>query len=135
MSLTAQQHRLLAFLADRIRSTGVCPSITEMMAELETRSRGHVHQLIGLLEERGYLRRPVRGGARSLEIVRLPDDLSENWLRAVNTGAIARELIRRGMRLRTRPGHSLCLRCGLERRDNAPADCVQCDEDRPRAAA
>lgn len=115
MSLTPQQHRLLVFIAERIRATGVCPSNSEMMAALDTRARGNIHALIGMLEERGYLRRMFRHRARCIEILRLPDDVSEAWLRAVSIGSMARELARRGIGPQTRQAHALCQDCGAER--------------------
>lgn len=116
MSLTAQQHRLLTFLAGRIRATGVCPSIKEMMRALDTRGRGTVSDVIDGLEARGYLRRLFHRRARCIEILRLPDDVSQRWLEAVSNAAMVRELMRRGVGAETCVGHALCGDCGAERR-------------------
>ncbi|TWT11555.1 LexA family transcriptional regulator [Reyranella sp. CPCC 100927] len=135
MSLTPQQHRLLVFIAERIRATGVCPSNSEMMEALQTKARGNIHALIGLLEERGYVRRLFRHRARCLEVLRLPDEVSEAWLRAVSTGAMARELARRGIGPQTQPAHVLCQDCGAERIDSEePRKCTRYDSSRWRIA-
>ena len=98
MSLTAKQHKLLTFIADRIRADGVCPSTTEMMEAIGSRHRGGTHQMVLLLEERGYIRRHPTlkyGCARSIEVLRLPDDVAANWLRTVSIEALRREIDRR----------------------------------------
>ena len=97
MSLSPQQHRLLTFVAERLRTTGVCPSTSDMVAALGLRGRGNVHQMITVLEQRGYLRRLFHRRSRCIEVLRLPDDVSEHWLRAASTGSIVRELVRRGI--------------------------------------
>jgi SOS-response transcriptional repressor LexA len=76
-----------------------------MMKALGLRSAGNVHATIGQLEDRGYVRRAHPRRARSLEVLRLTDDVSEGWLRAASTGAMVRELIRRGIGADTRSGH------------------------------
>jgi SOS-response transcriptional repressor LexA len=96
MSLTARQRLVLGFVAERLRSTGICPSIAEMMHALGLRSAGNVHAAIRQLEARGFLRTHPRR-ARSIEVLRLADDVGEGWLRAVSNGAMLRELARRGI--------------------------------------
>ena len=136
MSLTPQQHRLLTFLAERIQATGVCPSTTEMMAALGVRGRGSIHGTIGLLEERGYLRRLFHRRARCIEIVRLPDEVSQSWLRTVSTASMARELMRRGIVPRTRRGRALCPGCGSEWHDDGVStQCLRCRKAAHQAAA
>lgn len=119
MSLTPAQHRLLTYLAGHLRATGVCPSIDEMMAALGSRARGHVHGMVGVLEERGYVHRLSHGRARCIEILRLPDDLSDRWLGTVSTGAIVRELIGRGAGPPTGPDEGPCPLCAARRPDMA----------------
>ena len=121
MSLSPLQHRLLTFLADRIRTTGVCPSTSDMMAALGSRGRGNVHDMITILEQRGFVRRLYHQRSRCIEVVRLPDDVSERWLHGVSTGSIVRELMRRGIGPQTRAGHGLCPQCGTERADGGTA--------------
>lgn len=115
MSLTVRQHRLLTLLAERIGATGVCPSIKEMMHALGTRGRGSVSDTIDILEQRGYLRRLFHRRARCIEILRLPDDLSQRWLEAVSNAAMVRELMRRGIGAATGADLALCGDCGAQR--------------------
>jgi SOS-response transcriptional repressor LexA len=103
MSLSPQQHRLLTFVAERLRTTGVCPSTSDMMAALGSRGRGNVHKMVTILEQRGYLRRLFHRRSRCIEVLRLPDDMAEHWLRAASTGSIMRELMRRGIGSREQP--------------------------------
>ena len=74
--LTKKQLDLLAFIDRRVQRDGVPPSFDEMKEALDLRSKSGIHRLITALEERGFIRRlPHR--ARALEIVRMPDALSE----------------------------------------------------------
>ena len=78
--LTSKQKELLIFINARVKETGVPPSFDEMKAALELRSKSGIHRLITALEERGFIRRlPHR--ARALEIIKLPDALSEDAAR------------------------------------------------------
>ena len=62
--LTRKQHELLMFIHERIKESGVSPS-------LDLASKSGIHRLITALEERGFLRRlPHR--ARALEVIKLP---------------------------------------------------------------
>jgi repressor LexA len=78
--LTSKQKELLIFFNGRVKETGVPPSFDEMKAALDLRSKSGIHRLITALEERGFIRRlPHR--ARALEIIKLPDALSEDAAR------------------------------------------------------
>jgi len=74
--LTTKQKELLVFINGRLQETGVPPSFDEMKEALNLQSKSGVHRLIIALEERGFIRRlPHR--ARAIEIVRLPEAVSE----------------------------------------------------------
>jgi repressor LexA len=74
--LTTKQKELLVFINGRLQETGVPPSFDEMKEALNLQSKSGVHRLIIALEERGFIRRlPHR--ARAIEIVKLPDAVSE----------------------------------------------------------
>src|SRR5688572_24287093 len=78
--LTSKQKELLIFINERVKETGVPPSFDEMKAALDLRSKSGIHRLITALEERGFIRRlPHR--ARALEIIKLPDALSDDAAR------------------------------------------------------
>lgn len=70
--LTAKQHELICFIADRLEASGVSPSFEEMKDALQLKSKSGVHRLIQALEERGYLRR-LPNRARALEVVKMPE--------------------------------------------------------------
>jgi repressor LexA len=81
--LTRKQYELLMFINNRLQEYGVSPSFEEMKEALDLKSKSGIHRLITGLEERGFLRRlPHR--ARALEVVKLPENLSESELPARN---------------------------------------------------
>src|ERR1700709_2560846 len=74
--LTRKQYELLMFIHERIRESGVPPSFDEMKDALDLKSKSGIHRLITALEERGFLRR-MEKRARALEIMKLPDNVSD----------------------------------------------------------
>lgn len=74
--LTRKQIDLLEFIHNRVQRDGVPPSFDEMKEALDLRSKSGIHRLITALEERGFIRR-LAHRARALEIVKLPEALSE----------------------------------------------------------
>jgi repressor LexA len=74
--LTRKQYELLMFIHERVRESGIPPSFDEMKDALDLKSKSGIHRLITALEERGYLRR-MEKRARALEIIKLPDNVSE----------------------------------------------------------
>jgi len=92
--LTRKQYELLMFIHERIRESGVPPSFDEMKDALDLKSKSGIHRLITALEERGFLRR-MEKRARALEIVKLPENVSDT-LRPATT---------RSQAMRTPPRH------------------------------
>lgn len=74
--LTKKQLDLLEFIHVRVQRDGVPPSFDEMKEALDLRSKSGIHRLITALEERGFIRR-LAHRARALEIVKMPDALSQ----------------------------------------------------------
>ena len=74
--LTRKQHELLMFIHERVRETGVPPSFDEMKDALDLKSKSGIHRLVTALEERGFLKR-LEKRARALEIIRLPENVSD----------------------------------------------------------
>jgi repressor LexA len=74
--LTRKQHELLMFIHERVRESGIPPSFDEMKDALDLKSKSGIHRLITALEERGFLRR-MEKRARALEIIRLPENVSD----------------------------------------------------------
>ncbi|HEY5239245.1 MAG TPA: transcriptional repressor LexA [Rhizomicrobium sp.] len=88
--LTRKQYELLMFIHERVRETGIPPSFDEMKDALDLKSKSGIHRLIMALEERGYLRR-MEKRARALEILKLPENVSDN-LRPATTRSQAQRL-------------------------------------------
>lgn len=92
ISLTPNQARLLAVIKTEIaRTGGVAPTLREMCAALGFKSPGHATRVLGMLEERGHIRRvPYR--ARAIEILEASDDAPSAARRALDSiGAPATE--------------------------------------------
>ena len=85
--LTRKQHDLLMFIHGRLQEVGVPPSFDEMKDALDLRSKSGIHRLITALEERGFIRR-LPNRARALEVLRLPDSVSQTPKRAAFTPSI-----------------------------------------------
>ncbi len=75
--LTRKQYELLMFIHERVRESGIPPSFDEMKDALDLKSKSGIHRLITALEERGYLRR-MEKRARALEIIKLPENMSDS---------------------------------------------------------
>jgi len=88
--LTRKQYELLMFIHERVRESGIPPSFDEMKDALDLKSKSGIHRLITALEERGFLRR-MEKRARALEIIKLPDNVSET-LRPAQTRNQAQRL-------------------------------------------
>ncbi len=69
--MTAQQHRLLVYIDETIRKTGVCPSCAEMLTHVGLKSKSGIVRLVQALAADGYIiYRHKR--ARAIEVVRRP---------------------------------------------------------------
>ena len=75
--LTKKQKNLLIFINKKIRSSGISPSYEEMKNSLNLKSKSGIHRLISALEERGFVKR-LAHKARALEVVKLPENASDN---------------------------------------------------------
>jgi repressor LexA len=94
--LTRKQYELLMFIHERVRESGIPPSFDEMKDALDLKSKSGIHRLITALEERGFLRR-MEKRARALEIMKLPDNVSDT-LRPATTRSQAQRLSPAGAR-------------------------------------
>ena len=88
--LTRKQLDLLTFIHARIQRDGVPPSFDEMKDALDLRSKSGIHRLITALEERGYVRR-LAHRARAIEILRLPDNLTDGTVTPMRRKPLAPE--------------------------------------------
>jgi repressor LexA len=65
--LTPKQQKLLEYLTEEIRSSGLPPTISEMARSLKLKSKNAVAKLLNALEEKGYVRKS--GKARGVEVL------------------------------------------------------------------
>ncbi len=86
--LTAKQKKLLMFIQERVSASGVSPSFDEMKDAMGLKSKSGVHRLINALEERGFIHR-MPNRARALEILKLPDAISQAVSQAMNPQTLA----------------------------------------------
>ena len=93
--LTRKQYELLMFIHERVRESGIPPSFDEMKDALDLKSKSGIHRLITALEERGFLRR-MEKRARALEIMKLPDNVSETLRPATTRSQSMRAVPRHG---------------------------------------
>ena len=77
--LTKKQKNLLIYINKKIRSSGISPSYEEMKNSLNLKSKSGIHRLISALEERGFVKR-LAHKARALEVVKLPENASANYI-------------------------------------------------------
>src|SRR4029079_5088127 len=73
--VTGKHHKLLPYIHERLKETGIPPSFDEMKDALDLASKSGIHRLITALEERGFIRR-LANRARALEVLRLPDSIA-----------------------------------------------------------
>src|ERR1700678_934587 len=72
--LTPKQYKLLRFISERLKESGVPPCFDEMKGALDLRSKSGIHRLITALEERGFIRR-LPNRARAIEVIKLPESV------------------------------------------------------------
>lgn len=89
--LTRKQLELLDFIRGRVEAEGVPPSFDEMKEALSLKSKSGIHRLITALEERGFIRR-LAHRARAIEIIKLPDAIDTNSIKAKASKVAAREV-------------------------------------------
>lgn len=88
---TSQQLRVLTFVANQVRETGVAPSFDEIRVHMGLKSKSGIHRLLTALEERGAIRR-LPNRARAVEIRRQPEALAADAPVAVPRPASVRSV-------------------------------------------
>ncbi|HDP99791.1 MAG TPA: transcriptional repressor LexA [bacterium] len=68
--LTKTQERVLQAITSFIHENGFPPTIREIMTIMGYASVNNVQRILSVLEQRGYLKRNLRGGARCIEVIR-----------------------------------------------------------------
>ncbi len=69
--LPRQKQKILQYLKDYLRDHGYAPTLTEIAKEFRLSSLATVHEHLGFLEERGFIRR-IAGEERGLALVERP---------------------------------------------------------------
>ncbi len=65
--LTPKQQKLLEYLIDEIRSSGLPPTVSEMAQSLKLKSKNAIAKMLNALEEKGYIKKS--GKARGIEVM------------------------------------------------------------------
>lgn len=113
------QRRCLAMISDALRTSGVPPSMQEIVDELHLHSKSRAHQLVSALEQAGRIRR-LPHKARAIEIV--SQDMATLYPQAIPAPSPARKpLVRPGpeaqfFRVVTEPGYDAWLQ-PIDRKD------------------
>jgi len=92
--MTGGQLRVLSFIQQRHAAGLPSPSLQEIADAVGYSGRSPAHAVVWQLVEAGWLRRNAHR-ARGLEVIRAPEQLQTEWLRAVSTDALRAELARR----------------------------------------
>lgn len=92
IGLTKRQSAVLAFIRAYMAEHQIAPSFEEMAAGLGSSSRGHLHNILATIEERGFITR-IPGRARSIRLIE-PGDLAQ-----FSDDALIAELRRRRIRV------------------------------------
>ena len=68
-SITETQNKVLKSIINFMDERGFPPSIREIMGIMGYASVNNVQRILNILENKGYIRRNIRGGARCIEVV------------------------------------------------------------------
>ena len=67
--ITITQQRVLHVIIDFIERNGFPPTIREIMALMGYASVNNVQRILSVLEQKGHIKRNLRGGARCIEVI------------------------------------------------------------------
>ena len=68
MAITSKQQRVFHFIKGYVDSNSYAPTITEIGRHFQMRSTGSVHQVLGVLEQEGLIKR-IPNISRGIQIV------------------------------------------------------------------
>ncbi|MBN2011743.1 transcriptional repressor LexA [candidate division KSB1 bacterium] len=69
-NITETQHKVLQGIESYVNERGYPPTIREIMDMFGYASVNNVQRILSVLENKGYIKRDLRGGARCIELVR-----------------------------------------------------------------
>jgi repressor LexA len=99
-----QRRALLLFIDERIRTTGVSPTMHEMANAIGNKHRSGAHRYLAMLESEGWIRRTARR-KQSIEVLRTPGNVkSSDVVREEIILRLAAELARRNPALNDAQG-------------------------------
>lgn len=88
-SITETQEKVLNTIIDFVKERGFPPTIREMMSLLGYSSVHNVQRILDILEDKGCIRRNLRGGARCIEVIAGQNSSKENVKQLPIIGAVA----------------------------------------------
>lgn len=87
--ITETQEKVFQVITDFVEEQGFPPTIREIMSLMGYSSVNNVQRILSVLENRGYINRNLRGGARCIEVVERPFSSPEKEKRIPILGTVA----------------------------------------------
>ncbi len=88
-AITETQEKVFQVITDFVEEQGFPPTIREIMSLMGYSSVNNVQRILSVLENRGYINRNLRGGARCIEVVERPFSSPEKEKRIPILGTVA----------------------------------------------
>ena len=88
-AITETQEKVFQVITDFVEEQGFPPTIREIMSLMGYSSVNNVQRILSVLENRGYINRNLRGGARCIEVVERPLSSPEKEKRIPILGTVA----------------------------------------------
>lgn len=117
--LPRQKQKILQYLKDYIALHAYAPTLTEIAKEFKLSSLATVHEHLGFLEDRGFIRR-VAGEDRGIKLLdRRSDEPEGNWKPSVMVPLIGVITAGKPIEAIERPGEEIAVPDEIVRRKNA----------------
>lgn len=88
-AITDTQQKVFQSIINFVEERGFPPTIREIMSLMGYSSVNNVQRILSVLEQRGYINRNLRGGARCIEVVERPFSSTEQEKRIPIIGIVA----------------------------------------------
>lgn len=88
-SITETQEKVLKTIIDFVEERGFPPTIREIMSLMGYSSVHNVQRILDILEDKGCIRRNLRGGARCIEVISGQDSANETVKKLPIIGTVA----------------------------------------------
>ena len=117
--LPRQKQKILQYLKDYIGLHGYAPTLTEIAKEFHLSSLATVHEHLGFLEDRGFIRR-IAGEDRGIKIIdRKQEDPDQNWSPSVSLPLVGVITAGKPIEAIERPGEAIAVPEEIVRKKNA----------------